>query len=276
MIKNLAVAAVSLLSLATFAAEPSESQAALTEIKSTFGSVFAPFRVAPDEAIAPMWGELKSLEMSPNTSLTGKQKELIGLSVAAQIPCQYCTYVHTEFAKLNGASQRDLREAVGVAAIVRHWTTFVDGQADDSAPRQDKLPPEVEATYQDVQKTMGAVPPFIKRFPLSSVSAAWKGYKAALDGSDGSTLSKKDRALIAIAVSASVPSVPCVKSYTMMAKLDGATDSEISEAIAMASLTRAGSTILNGNLVDFAAFRAEVDTLVKNTKKAMKKETASR
>jgi alkylhydroperoxidase/carboxymuconolactone decarboxylase family protein YurZ len=67
-----------------------------------------------------------------------------------------------------------------------------------------------------------------------------------------------------------------VKSYAGMAKMNGATEQELNEALGMAALTRAGSTVLNGNLVDFAAFRAEVDQMLRFVKKSMKKETASR
>jgi AhpD family alkylhydroperoxidase len=94
-------------------------------------------------------------------------------------------------------------------------------------------------------------------------------------GGEGS-ISAKERSLIAVAVSAQVPSIPCVKSYTAMAKMNGATEQEINEALAMASITREGSTVLNGNLLDPTAFRAEVDQMFKTVKKNMKKETASR
>ncbi len=60
-------------------------------------------------------------------ALSGKTKELIGLAVAAQIPCQYCIAFHTEAAKLNGATDQEIREAVAMAAIVRHWSTVLNG-----------------------------------------------------------------------------------------------------------------------------------------------------
>jgi AhpD family alkylhydroperoxidase len=276
MLRNLTVAVVSLMSLAALAAEPTEAQAAQAELKATFGVVPSVFKLVPDESIAPLWSEMKTLQLNPNTALSGRSKELIGLAVAAQIPCQYCTYLHTEAAKLNGATPRDLKEAIAVSAVVRHWATFVDGTGADAAPKQGAVSPEVDAAYKDVEKTMGAVPPFIKAFPASSLPAAWKLYKQALSGAEGSTLSAKDRALIGVAVSAQVPSDPCVKSYKGLAKMNGATEQEISEAIGMASLTRAGSTIMNGSLLDPVAFRAESDAMFKFVKKNMKKETASR
>jgi AhpD family alkylhydroperoxidase len=76
---------------------------------------------------------LTGLQLNSSTSLDGKTKELIGLAVAAQIPCSYCIYFHTAAAKLNGASDEDIREAVAMAAITRHWSTVLNGMQVDLA-----------------------------------------------------------------------------------------------------------------------------------------------
>ena len=55
------------------------------------------------------------MQLIPNTALPSKEKELIGLAVAAQIPCTYCVVFHTEAAKLNGATDDEIREAVAMA-----------------------------------------------------------------------------------------------------------------------------------------------------------------
>ena len=69
---------------------------------------------------------------------TGLEKELIGLAVAAQIPCSYCIYFHTEAARLNGATDEQIAEAVAMAAITRHWSTVLNGmQVDEAAFRAD-------------------------------------------------------------------------------------------------------------------------------------------
>jgi AhpD family alkylhydroperoxidase len=87
----------------------------------------------PEEGIAGAWQEMKSVQLNPATKLDGKTKELIGLSVAAQIPCSYCIYFHTKAAKLNGATDEEIREAVAMAAITRHWSTVLNGMQIDSA-----------------------------------------------------------------------------------------------------------------------------------------------
>jgi AhpD family alkylhydroperoxidase len=103
-------------------AEDASATAAYDDIQATLGSVPDMFKTLPDVAIAGAWAEIKSVQLNPNTSLDGKTKDLMGLAVASQIPCQYCVYFHTQAARLNGASDEEIKEAVAMAAIVRHWS----------------------------------------------------------------------------------------------------------------------------------------------------------
>jgi Carboxymuconolactone decarboxylase family len=52
----------------------------------------------PDQALKPHWDEQLAV-MNPTGALDGKTKHLIGLAVAAQIPCEYCVYGHTNWQK---------------------------------------------------------------------------------------------------------------------------------------------------------------------------------
>ncbi len=114
------------------------SAAAYKDIEATLGQVPAMFKVFPATGIAGAWAEFKSLQLNPGTKLDGKTKELLGLAVSAQIPCQYCVYFHTAAAKLNGATDEEIREAVAMASIVRHWSTVLNGmQVDEATFRQE-------------------------------------------------------------------------------------------------------------------------------------------
>lgn len=64
-----------------------------------------------------------------DAKLDAKTRELISLAVAAQIPCKYCIYGHTKFARANGATEAEIREAVATAAAVRQWSTMLNGMA---------------------------------------------------------------------------------------------------------------------------------------------------
>lgn len=132
---SLAVAASvgAFFAMAPAKAEDASATAAYKDIQATLGSVPDMFKTLPDVAVAGAWAEIKGVQLNPNTALDGKTKELMGLAVAAQIPCQYCIYFHTQAAKLNGASDEEIKEAVAMAAIVRHWSTMLNGSQVDFA-----------------------------------------------------------------------------------------------------------------------------------------------
>ena len=65
------------------------------------------------------------------TALDLKTKALIGLAVAAQIPCSCCIYDDTGNAKRAGATDEEIKEAVAVAAQSRHWSTIFNGNQVD-------------------------------------------------------------------------------------------------------------------------------------------------
>jgi AhpD family alkylhydroperoxidase len=105
--------------------------ATLTEIERAIGFVPAFMRSIPSSLLPGWWDQMKSLEMNPKTALDAKTKELIGLAVASQIPCDYCVYFHTRVAKAHGATEQEIQEAVGMAAMTRFGSTLMHGgQAD--------------------------------------------------------------------------------------------------------------------------------------------------
>jgi AhpD family alkylhydroperoxidase len=57
--------------------------------------------------------------------------QLIGLGVAAQIPCRYCIYAHTVLAEKAGASEQEIKEAIAAAAETRKLSTMLNGMQYD-------------------------------------------------------------------------------------------------------------------------------------------------
>jgi AhpD family alkylhydroperoxidase len=129
-----ATAASAIFAAIVLAASPAPAQdasAAYRDIEQTLGTVPTFFKLFPEVGIAGAWAEFKSVQLNPKTALNGKTKELIGLAVSAQIPCQYCVYFHTAAAKANGATDEEIREAVAMASISRHWSTVLNGMQVD-------------------------------------------------------------------------------------------------------------------------------------------------
>jgi AhpD family alkylhydroperoxidase len=274
------------LSGLTGAAQAAETAAeARADIQKTLG--FAPqfLTKVPDLVLPGLWDELKGLQLNPNTVLPGRTKELIGLAVAAQVPCRYCIVAHTEFARLNGASTDEIGEAVAMAALTRHWSTYLNGiQMDEGkfraeiatlvagakkaaashapAPKPGAITDGASA-LKDMTQMLGAPPEFLKRFPEAGRAGAWRQFRD-VQLNPSSAVSNKVKELTGLAVASQIPCRYCVIAHTEFAKLAGATDGEINEAIGMAALTRNMSTMLNGLQIDEGQFRKDVDKLVKN------------
>ena len=103
----------------------------LRDIQATLGVVPGFFRAFPEAGLPGAWAEFKQIQVAENTKLSPKVKQLIGLAVSAQVPCSYCVYFHTEVAKAYGATPDEIKEAVALAAISRHWSTVLNGMAID-------------------------------------------------------------------------------------------------------------------------------------------------
>jgi AhpD family alkylhydroperoxidase len=103
---------------------------AQAEMKEMFGGVPVMFNKLPAHIRASAWEWFKSMS-NPNAAIPPKYGELIGLGVAAQIPCDYCVYAHTTMAKMYGATEEEIQEAVMKGAEVRHWSTILNGNQVD-------------------------------------------------------------------------------------------------------------------------------------------------
>ncbi|HVZ36335.1 MAG TPA: carboxymuconolactone decarboxylase family protein [Polyangiaceae bacterium] len=267
-------------------AETPDAAAARAEIEKTFGFVPSFVAAIPDEALPGAWRELAGLQLSETTALPGKIKELIGLGVSAQIPCRYCIYGHTEFAKVDGASQREIGEAVAMAALTRHWSTIFQGALlDEAAYRRDigKLvaaarhagpspapaphASDADGALAEMRQNFGFVPGFIAAVPREALPGAWQELMQ-VELSPATQLSAKDKSLIGLAVASQIPCRYCVIGDTEFAKLAGASEREIHEAVAMAALARNWSTLFNGLQIDEAAYRRDIDRLVKGAQHA--------
>jgi AhpD family alkylhydroperoxidase len=272
-----------------------DAAAARAEVQKMWGFTPGFIKAFPDVALPGAWEEMKTLQMNPATALNGKQKELIGLAVSSQIPCEYCTYAHTEFAKLNGATPAEIGEAVAMAGLTRHWSTFLNGlQPDETKFRADvakslahmkasmsaNAPPkpidvvDAKSAKEDMVQAFGPeLAELFGKFPPEALAAAWREEKDVELAQ--TALDSKTKSLISVAVAAQIPCRYCIIADTEFAKAGGASPREINEAVAMASHVRNWSTVLNGLQVDKAAFKKDVDKVVKNVKKTLPR-TASR
>lgn len=96
------------------------------EIEQMFGLVPTMFKLIPDSTLELEWNLFKKLQLEDG-AINTKNRELIGLSIAAVTKCRYCTYFHAEMAKLNGATEQEIEEAVHFAKATAGWSAYVNG-----------------------------------------------------------------------------------------------------------------------------------------------------
>jgi AhpD family alkylhydroperoxidase len=101
------------------------------DIEATLGLVPRFMQDVPDYLIESEWASFKNLQLSDQTAIPNKHKELIGLAVSAATRCRYCVYFHTEAARLFGASDEEITEAALIAKNTMAWSTYLNGMAYD-------------------------------------------------------------------------------------------------------------------------------------------------
>ncbi len=96
------------------------------DIEETLGLVPTFFKAVPDFLIESEWESFKNLDLSDQTAIPPKYKQLIGLGVSGATRCRYCAYFHTEAAKLFGATDEEINEAALMAKSTMAWSTYLN------------------------------------------------------------------------------------------------------------------------------------------------------
>jgi AhpD family alkylhydroperoxidase len=125
------------------------------EIESTLGLVPEFMRRVPDYLIPTEWASFKNLELSDQTAIPNKYKELIGLAVSGATRCRYCAYFHAEAARLFGASEDEITETALIAKNTMGWSTYLNTLAFD----YDEFVAEFDQIAAHVREQMAAGAP---------------------------------------------------------------------------------------------------------------------
>ncbi len=108
------------------------------EIEETFGIVPSFFKSIPDSSLELEWQLFKRLQVEEGP-IPNKYRELIGLGIAATTRCRYCLFYHTELAKLNGATEAEIEDAVHVAKSSAGWSAYINGLQTDFEQFKDEV-----------------------------------------------------------------------------------------------------------------------------------------
>lgn len=290
MKKPIVVCLLSLLAPAVALAQAPEpapgQQNAQQDVQQSLGFVPTFIQRYPEKGLQGAWQAMKTIEMSAG-ELSVKDKQLIGLAVAAQVPCHYCTYFHREMAKLQGATEAEMDEAVALGAQALTWNTLIAGlQVDETQLRQDvdrmtarlrgssqptqdapRTGPVTDAASAqgDIQARFGFVPALFAAVPESALPGLWQDFRGLR--LESTALSPALKGIIQTAVAAQSHCETCFHFHRGLASAQGATDAQLAEGVLMAGNTRRWSTVLNGIRMDEAQFKQETDRIIENARK---------
>ena len=96
------------------------------EIEDMFGLVPSMFKSIPDSSLELEWQLFKTVQFEEGP-IPNKYRELIGVALSAISKCKYCAFYHTELAKLNGATDAEIEDAVHYAKSSAGWSTYING-----------------------------------------------------------------------------------------------------------------------------------------------------
>lgn len=119
------------------------------EIKEMFGLVPSMFEMVPSGTLEQEWQLFKKVQFEKG-AIPNKYRELIGLAISSVTKCKYCIFFHTEIAKLNGASEAEIEDALHYAKSSVGWSTYISGHQLDF----DKFKKEIKSACNHVKKTM--------------------------------------------------------------------------------------------------------------------------
>jgi AhpD family alkylhydroperoxidase len=100
------------------------------EMEEMFGLVPSFFKLVPDSSLELEWQLFKRVQFEPGP-VPNKYRELIGVAIAAVTKCRYCALFHTEGARLNGATDAEIEDAVHFAKSSAGWSTYLNGMQID-------------------------------------------------------------------------------------------------------------------------------------------------
>ena len=96
------------------------------DIEEMFGLVPSFLKLLPDNTLELEWKLMKAVQFEEGP-IPNKYRELIGLGIAATSKCRYCTLFHTEVAKLWGATEEEIEDAVHYAKSSAGWSAYLNG-----------------------------------------------------------------------------------------------------------------------------------------------------
>jgi AhpD family alkylhydroperoxidase len=99
----------------------------VADIEAAIGLVPGFMEALPEEDLVHEWPTFKKYVLG-ETNIAPKDRELVGLAVAANIKCPYCQAFHKGAAQLHGATDEELSEIAVLAGLTARWSSMIHAQ----------------------------------------------------------------------------------------------------------------------------------------------------
>jgi AhpD family alkylhydroperoxidase len=96
----------------------------LKDIQKTLGIVPGFMKAIPKDVLIQDWPLMKKYQTG-ESEIPAKYREFIGLAVAANIKCPYCSLMHTAMATLSGATDKEMAEVAFLASYTSRWSAML-------------------------------------------------------------------------------------------------------------------------------------------------------
>jgi len=96
------------------------------QIEDKLGVVPTFVKKLPDSTLELEWELMQRVQMDEGP-IPNKYRELAGVAISAATKCRYCAYYHTQFARLFGATEEEIEDAVHYAKSSAGWSTYING-----------------------------------------------------------------------------------------------------------------------------------------------------
>ena len=104
-----------------------EYEDTLKDIEKSLGIVPGFMKGLPQDVLNHDWPLFKKYVLG-ESKIPAKYRELMGLSVAANIKCPYCQLFHKSAAQLYGATPEEFAEIAFLASYTSRWSAIIHAQ----------------------------------------------------------------------------------------------------------------------------------------------------
>jgi AhpD family alkylhydroperoxidase len=102
----------------------------LKDIETSIGFVPGFYSALAEDVLIQEWPLFKKYVLG-ESKIPPKYREMIGLAIAANTRCPYCTMFHTGAAELHGASEDEIQEIIFLSSFTGRWSSMLFAQQYD-------------------------------------------------------------------------------------------------------------------------------------------------